>query len=95
MEDFLVLLRAARSLQNRAGFSGKLEHTGPDKKGGLSATKRATGKDARAAFSTRKRNRAICPDREMGESQGKREPHLVEKEKGQNGSMERQKWTLK
>ena len=32
MEDLLVLLRPAKSMQNGAGFSEKLEHTGPAEK---------------------------------------------------------------
>ena len=36
------------------------------------------GKYVSAAFA--KRNRAICPDREVGESQGEQEPHLGERE---------------
>ena len=39
-----------------------LKHTGPaeKEKSGLSATKKAVGKYARAAFAKRKRNRAVC-----------------------------------
>ena len=42
----------------------KLEHTGPAEKGksGLSATEKAAGKYARAAFAKRKRNRAVSPE---------------------------------
>ena len=42
----------------------KLEHTGSDEseKRGLSATKRAVGKYARAAVAKRKRNRAVSPE---------------------------------
>ena len=32
MADLLVLPRPAKSVQNGAGFSGKLEHTGPAEK---------------------------------------------------------------
>ena len=38
----------------------KLEHTGPAEKEGV-ATERAGGKDAGAALTKRKRNRAVCP----------------------------------
>ena len=64
MADSLVLPRPAGSLQNGAGFSGKLEHTWPAEKGksGLGAIERAVGKNARAALAKSKRNRAICPD---------------------------------
>ena len=39
--DLLVLSRPVKSLQNDAGFSGKLEHSGPveKEKGDLGATK--------------------------------------------------------
>ena len=42
----------------------KLEHTGPAKrkKGGLDATETAVGKNARAVFAKRERNRAVCPE---------------------------------
>ena len=56
----------------------KLEHGGPaEKESGLSARKRAVGK-----YVKKKRNRAVCPepDREVEESQDKREPHLGERE---------------
>ena len=32
MADFMVLPRPAKNVQNGAGFSGKLEHTGPAEK---------------------------------------------------------------
>ena len=38
----------------------KLKQTGPSKKDGLSATKFAVGKDAKAVFAKRKKNRTIC-----------------------------------
>ena len=41
----------------------KLEHTGPaKKKGSFNATERAVGKYARVAFTTRERNKAVCPE---------------------------------
>ena len=41
----------------------KLEHTGPaEKESGLSATERAVGKNAGAAFTKMKWNRAISPE---------------------------------
>ena len=43
----------------------KLEHTWPSEKSGLSAIKRAVGKYARAAFSKRKRNRAVSPEHQI------------------------------
>ena len=53
--------RACRMTQASAG---KLEHTGSAEKGksGLSATERAVGKYAEAAFAKRKRNRAVSPE---------------------------------
>ena len=64
MADLMVLPRPAKSVQNGAGFSGK---TGTywacrKRKSGLSATERAGGKNAGAAFAKRKRNRAVCPE---------------------------------
>ena len=45
----------------------KLKHTGPAEKvqSGLSATKRAVGKDARAAFAKTERNRAVSSDHQI------------------------------
>ena len=60
----LVLPRPAKSVQNGAGFSGKTSTYWACRKGknGLSATKRAVGKNAGAALAKRKRNRAVCPE---------------------------------
>ena len=67
MADLLVLPRPAKSMQNGAGFSGK---TGAywacqEGKSGLSATERAVGKNAGAAFAKRKRNRAVSPEHQI------------------------------
>ena len=64
MADLLVLLRPAKSVQNGAGFSGKTGTYWACRKGksGLSATERAVGKNAGAAFAKSKRNRAVCPE---------------------------------
>ena len=44
----------------------KLEHTGPaEKKVSFSATERAVGKYARAAFAKRKRNRVVCLEHQI------------------------------
>ena len=53
-----------KSLQNNAVFSGKtlVYWAWRKEKSGLSATERAVGKYARAAFSKRKRSRAVCPN---------------------------------
>ena len=42
----------------------KLAHTGPavKEKSDLSATERAVGKNARAIFAKRERNKAVCPE---------------------------------
>ena len=82
--------RACRMVQVSAE---KLEHTGPaeKEKSGLSATERAVGKCAGAAYAKRKRNRAVSLEYQImrGENQGGREPHLDEKERDQSGSMEK------
>ena len=90
MADLLVLRRAANSVHNGAGFSGKTRTYWACRKGksGLSATERAVGKYARAAFAKKKRNRAVSPEYQIvrGESQGEREPHLEEREGDQSES---------
>ena len=65
MADFMVLPKPAKSVQNGAGFSGKTQTCWAYRKGksGLSATKRAIGKYAGAAFA--KRNRAVCPKHQI------------------------------
>ena len=67
MADLLVLPRPAKSVQNGAGFSGKTCACWAYRKGksGLSATKRAVGKNAGAALAKSKRNRAICPKHQI------------------------------
>ena len=49
----------------------KLEHTEPA--------------EWKATFAKTKRKKAVCPDRNVGESQGEREPHLGEREGDQSG----------
>ena len=55
----------------------------------------AVGRCARAAFGKKKEQNRLSrlPDREGGESQGEREPHLDEIEGDQSGNMERKWWT--
>ena len=67
MADFMVLPRPAMSVQNGAGFSGKTGAYWACSKGksGLSATERAVGKNAGAAFAKSKRNRAVCPKHQI------------------------------
>ena len=80
MADLLVLPRPAQSLHNDAGFSEKLEHTAPaEKKGVTSVPQSEQVQLRRATFAKRRRNRAICPDRKVGESKGERELHLGER----------------
>ena len=67
-----------------------LEHIGLAEKERVAA-ERAVGKNAGAVLAKIKRNRA--PDHEGGESQGKRELHLGEREEDQSGSMEKKGWT--
>ena len=62
MADFMVLPRPVKSVQNGAGFSGKVQTYWACRKGksGPSATERAVVKYAGAALAKRKRNRAVC-----------------------------------
>ena len=75
----------------------KLEHTGPaEKERVASVPERAVGKNARAAFGKRKRNRAVSPEYQImrgEETQAGREPHLGERKRDQNESMKRKGWT--
>ena len=56
-----------RAYRMAQGSAEKLEHTGPDKKekSGLSATERAVGKNAGAALTKTKRNRAVSPKHQI------------------------------
>ena len=97
MEDLLVLLRPAKSLQNGAGISGKTRAYWACWKGrsGLIATERAVGKYARAASCQKEREQSRLsrsPDHKGGESQGGQEPHLGEREGDQSESMEKKGW---
>ena len=66
-EKWQMLPAPAKSLQNGAGFHGKTRTNSAcrNENGGLSATKRAAGKYARAAFAKIKGNKAICPDHQI------------------------------
>ena len=64
MGDLLVLPKPAESLQNGAGLSRKTSGL-PKRKEWPQATKRAVSKDARAAFSKKKRNRVISSDHKI------------------------------
>ena len=65
--ELLVPSRPAKKVQKGAGFHGKNLNKLDllKKKGGLSATKRAVGKYARAAFAERERNRAVCTEHQI------------------------------
>ena len=67
MAGLLVLPRPAKSVQNGAGFSRKTRTYWACRKGksGISATERAVGKNAGAAFAKRKRNRAASPKHQI------------------------------
>ena len=73
----------------------KLEHTWPaKKKSGLSATERAVGKCARAAFATKKEQSRLpkVPDRK-GERVKVSESCTLARKEDQSGSIERKGWT--
>ena len=96
--DFMVLPRLGKSVQNGAGFSGKTGTYWACRKGksGLSATKRAVGKNAGAALTKRKRNRAVCPKRQImrGERVKMSESRILAREGGdQSESIEWKGWT--
>ena len=66
MADFLVQQRSAKSVQNDADFSEKLEHTGPaEKKEVATVPERVAGKYAGSAFAKRISNRAVCLDHQI------------------------------
>ena len=80
-------------------LSKKLEHTGPnEKKVLLSVTKSAGGKDARAAFTKKKKKQSHLPrspGREVGESEISESRNLArEREEDQSGCMGKKGWTL-
>ena len=54
----------------------------PNNKGGLGITKRAVGKDAKASFAKKKRNRTMSSDCEMANSQSGQKQYLGKKGKG-------------
>ena len=86
MANSLVLSRPAESLQNGAGFNGKtgIIYACQQGKGDLRTTKRAVGKDARAALAKRKRNTAICPDQQTMKWERVKvsESHTLTRERG-------------
>ena len=86
MADLLVLPRPAKSVQNGIGFSRKTGAYWACRKGksGLSATERAVGKNAAAALTKRKRNRAVCPKYQImnGERVKVCESRILARERG-------------
>ena len=97
MADLLVLPRPAKSMQNGAGFSEKLEHTGPaEKERVVSVPQREQlARTPEPPYQKEKEQSRLSkvPDHEGGESQGGREPHLGEKEGDQSESTELKGWT--
>ena len=66
MANLLVLPRPAKSMQDGAGFSKKLEHSRHAKKVAVaSVPQRVVGKYARAVLAKSKKNRAVCPKHQI------------------------------
>ena len=63
--DLLVPRDQQRACRMAQASAEKLEHTRSTEKSGLSATERAVGKYAGAAFAKRKRNRAVSPEHQI------------------------------
>ena len=75
----------------------KLEHTGPAEKERVASVPQreqlaSTPKPPLPKGKEHSRPSRV-PDREEGDSQGEREPHLGERDGDQSGSMERKGWT--
>ena len=95
----LALPRPAKRMQNGAGFSRKTKAYWACWKGKsvFSATERAVVNYARAAIAKRKRNRAVCPEHQIGggrDSRWARAAPWREREENQSGSKEKKGWTL-
>ena len=92
MADLLALPRPAKSLQNGAGLSEKLEHTGPAEKERVASVLKVSNwqvRQSRLCQKEREPSRLFrAPNREMGESQSKQEPHLGQRKGDQSESME-------
>ena len=97
MTDLLVLPRPGERAEWRRLQRKNLNIlTSRKGKSGLSATERAVGKYAGAAFAKRRRNRAVSPEYQI--MRGKRvkvgESRTLARERGdQSGSMEWKGWT--
>ena len=61
----LVLPRPAKSLQNRAGFSKKLEHNGSAEKKWPQCHKEATWYVRQSRLCQKKRYRTVCPEHQI------------------------------
>ena len=69
----------------------KLEHTRPAEKERVASVPQRESRLCQKKKEQSGQCRAL--DREVGENQGEREPHLDEREGDENGSMERKGWT--
>ena len=97
MANLLVLPRPAKSMQDGAGFSKKLEHSRHAEKVTVaSVPQRAVGKYARAVLAKSKKEQSRlskAPDREMGEVKVS-ESRILGRKKGKSEwSMTRKEWT--
>ena len=82
----------------QASAEKKLEHAGPvEKERVASMPQRECSWQVRQSRLCQKEKQqsrlSKAPSREMGESQGEREPHHGEIEEDQSGSTERKRWT--
>ena len=74
----------------------KLEHTGPAEKEWSRCHRESNWQVCHSHLCQKEKEQgrqSRVPDREGGEGQGEREPHLGEKEGDQNESTERREWT--
>ena len=96
MADLLVLPRPAKSSQNGAALSEKLEHTGSTEKENVTSVPQREScrqvRQSRVRQKKKEQNRpSRAPDRKGGGNQGELESHLGEREGDQSGSMERKR----
>ena len=90
MADLFVLPRPAKSVQNGAGFSGKIEHTGPAEKKRVASVPQREQLTSTPEPPLPKEKEQIrlskAPNCMVNESQGEQEPHLGEGEGDQAGA---------
>ena len=83
MADLLALPRTAESSRNGSGFNGKLNMLGlPKRKGWFVCHKVSICQEPQSRFCREEReqnHQSKSPNREMGEGQTEREPHLAKK----------------